>query len=128
MPTEADALNFQQKGKWSAIPRIARTIPFGYKIAEDNKYLLLPIEDELVALEKAKKYLRQYSYREVAQWLTEVTGRYISHMGLKKRVANERRRVNKKTSLEYWSKKLEETRTAIEALEKYRLGAREDFE
>ena len=38
----------------SKIKRKARTIPFGYKLAEDTDYIE-PIESELEALEEAKK-------------------------------------------------------------------------
>ena len=67
------------------IKRKARTIPFGYKLAEDTDYIE-PIESELQALEKAKEYLKTCSLREVAIWLTRKTGRYISYVGLRKRV------------------------------------------
>ena len=52
------------------IKRKARTIPFGYKLAEDTDYIE-PIESELEALEKAKEYLKTCSLREVAIWLTK---------------------------------------------------------
>ena len=67
------------------IKRKARTIPFGYKLAEDTDYLV-PIESELEALEQAKNYLKTCSLREVAIWLPRKTGRYISYVGLNKRV------------------------------------------
>ena len=67
------------------IKRKARTIPFGYKLSEDTDYIE-PIESELQALEKAKEYLKKCSLREVAIWLTKKTGRYISYVGLRKRV------------------------------------------
>lgn len=72
----------------SKIKRKARTIPFGYKLAEDPDYIE-PIESELQALEEAKKFLKTCSYREVAIWLTRKTGRYISYVGLRKRVARD---------------------------------------
>jgi len=71
------------------IPRLSRTIPFGYKVDEEDDGWLQPVPLELQALEKAKKYLKQYSSRQVAAWLTTVTGREISHVGLLKRVKNE---------------------------------------
>tara|TARA_R100000789_G_scaffold57888_1_gene55900 strand:- start:338 stop:640 length:303 start_codon:yes stop_codon:yes gene_type:complete len=67
------------------IKRKARTIPFGYKVDDTGNYLI-PIESELEALEKAKEYLKTCSLREVAIWLTKKTGRYISYVGLRKRV------------------------------------------
>ena len=61
----------------SKIKRKARTIPFGYKLAEDTDYIE-PIESELEALEEAKKFLKTCSYREVAIWLSAKTKRYNS--------------------------------------------------
>ena len=82
--------------QWLPIPKMARTIPFGYVEDPDDSNILRPIKSELDALEKAKKYLGQYSYREISNWLSTQTGRYISHVGLRKRVQDERRR--KKTA------------------------------
>ena len=59
------------------------------KVDEEDEGWLQPVPLELEALEKAKKYLKQYSSRQVAAWLTTVTGREISHVGLLKRVKNE---------------------------------------
>lgn len=77
------------KNTYVKIPRIARTIPFGYELDEDDPQWLKPVPLELEALEKAKQYLKQYSLRQVAAWLTKVTGREISHMGLSKRIKSE---------------------------------------
>ena len=76
---------------WKVIPRIARTIPFGYEAHPTDPDLLVPIVLELEALEKAKRHLKNYSYRDVAKWLEEVTGRYVSHVGLRKRIENDRK-------------------------------------
>ena len=70
------------------IPRKSRVIPFGYSVDDTGK-ILLPIESELLALEKAKNYLKTCSYREVAKWLTATTKRYISYVGLKKRITRD---------------------------------------
>ena len=67
------------------IKRKARTIPFGFKQSSDPKYLE-PIREELDALNQAKEYLKNCSLRETASWLHRKTGRYISHVGLKKRI------------------------------------------
>ena len=71
------------------ILRKSRVIPFGYKVDETGK-LLIPILFELDALEEAKNYLKTCSYREVAKWLHRKTNRYISYVGLKKRVVRDR--------------------------------------
>lgn len=75
----------QQKMETIKIKRRARTIPFGFK-QSDNPDYIEPVKEELEALEQAKKYLKTCSLRETAQWLHRKTGRYISHVGLKKRV------------------------------------------
>ncbi len=66
-----------------------KTIPFGYKVNEEDPTLLDPIPLELEALAKAKEFLKRYKSREVAAWLTKQTGRSISHAGLLKRVRYE---------------------------------------
>lgn len=71
------------------IPRLSRTIPYGYVVDNEDDGWLVPVALELEALEKAKKYLKQYSSRQVAAWITTVTGREISHVGLLKRIKNE---------------------------------------
>ena len=68
------------------IKKRARTIPFGFKQSNDPNYLE-PIKEELQALDQAKDYLKNCSLRETASWLHRKTGRYISHVGLRKRLA-----------------------------------------
>ena len=84
--------DIKEENEWLPVPRIARTVPFGYEVDPEDEDLLLPIKEELDHLEKAKMYLRQYSLREVAAWLSKNTGRYISHLGLQKRIKHERQR------------------------------------
>lgn len=81
------------------IPRLSRTIPYGYVVDSEDDGWLVPVALELEALEKAKKYLKQYSSRQVAAWITTVTGREISHVGLLKRIKNEQS--NKRKSSTY---------------------------
>ena len=78
-------LYYQQKMESIKIKRKARTIPFGFKQSEDPGYLE-PIREELDALRQAREYSKTCSLRETAQWLHRKTGRYISHVGLKKRL------------------------------------------
>ena len=109
--------------EWSRIPRVARTVPFGYKEDPDDADFLLPIKEELDALEQAKQHLKQYSYREVALWLSKETGRYISHMGLKKRIDIERRRKKSATIKRELTRRLEKTIQEIEKIETQRTGS-----
>jgi hypothetical protein len=84
--------------------------------------LLEPILDELEALEVAKKHLLQYSYREVAQWLTRQTGRSLSHTGLKKRIDIERKRKKTITIKRKLAQRLAQTLQEIENLETQKVG------
>ena len=79
-------LYYQQKMEPIKIKRRARTIPFGFKQSSDPNYLD-PIREELDALNQAREYSKTCSLRETASWLHRKTGRYISHVGLKKRLA-----------------------------------------
>ena len=72
----------------------------------------------------ARKYVNQYSYREVANWLTANSGRYISHVGLRKRLANERQRKNTAKSLRKWAEYAETAITKAKEIEEARTGAR----
>ena len=118
--------DLKEDNVWVCIPRVARTIPFGYEINPEDKGILLPIDHELDMLEQAKKYIKQYSYREVANWLTANTGRSISHVGLKKRLDNERQRKNKAGSLRKWADYAKKAIAKAEEIENNRTGAKEN--
>jgi hypothetical protein len=66
--------------------RTSSTIPFGYKLNEDNTELLDVVPEELAALDKIIPMIKDksISLREGSVWLTHETGRSISHTGLKK--------------------------------------------
>jgi hypothetical protein len=120
-----------KKGKereWHVIARVTQMVPFGYEVDPDNDRLLQPIPHELEALELAKRHLKQYSYREVAAWLTTQTGRSITHAGLKKRIEVERRRKKAAAIKRKLAHRLEETLREIERLEQGRVGAYSEYE
>jgi|TARA_A100000172_G_scaffold73340_1_gene54881 hypothetical protein len=123
LPQPTDLKDEEQK-EWSQIPRIARTVPFGYKVNENDNELLDPIPYELEAIELARKYVNQYSYRQVAQWLTKKTGRDISHVGLRKRLMHERQRKNKARTLRKWSEYAKKAIQKAEEIEEGRTGAK----
>ena len=79
-------LYYHQKMEPIKIKKKARTIPFGFKQSQDPDYIE-PIKEELDALRQAREYSKTCSLRETAQWLHRKTGRYISHVGLRKRLA-----------------------------------------
>ena len=118
--------DLKEDDEWVPIPRVARTIPFGYELDPEDNGILLPISHELDMLTQAQKYLKQYSYREVANWLARNTGRDISHVGLKKRLDNERQRKNKAGSLRRWADYAKKAIAKAEEIERTRLGAKQN--
>ena len=67
--------------RWSS-----STIPFGYRLDEGNVELLTPVQEQLEALNKILPMIkdRTISLREGSLYLESITGRKISHNGLKK--------------------------------------------
>ena len=108
---------------WQPVVRIGRTVPFGYEQDPTDLDILQPIVDELELLERAKKYLKQYSYRDVANWLSEQSGRYISHVGLMKRVKLEQKRKRQASNQRYLAERYKEALQKAERLEE-RIGGR----
>lgn len=108
---------------WYPVVRVGRHIPFGYKQDPDDDKVLLPIPEELELLEQAKLYLKEYSLRQVAHWLTEQSGRYISHVGLKKRVSIEKSRKQKADSARRYAKLYKEAARKAKEIDQ-RLGGR----
>ena len=116
--------DIKEENEWVQIPRIARTVPFGYKQNDKDPDILDPIPTELDLLEKARQHVNQYSYREVANWLSANTGRYISHVGLRKRLSNERQRKNQARSLRKWAEYAQTAIAKAQEIEEARTGAK----
>jgi hypothetical protein len=116
--------DIKEENEWVQIPRIARTVPFGYKQNEEDPDILDPIPTELDLLEKARAYTNQYSYREVANWLSTNSGRYISHVGLRKRLQHERKRKNQAKSIRQWAEYAEKAIAKAQEIEEARTGAK----
>ena len=116
--------DIKEENEWVQIPRIARTVPFGYKQNEEDSDILDPIPTELDLLEKARAYTNQYSYREVANWLSTNSGRYISHVGLRKRLQHERQRKNQAKSIRQWAEYAEKAIAKAQKIEEARTGAK----
>ena len=123
LPQPTD-LKDEDENEWIQIPRIARTVPFGYKLNDEDPDLLDPIPFQLEAIEMARKYVKQYSYREVANWLTSKTDRIISHVGLRKRLMYERQRMDKARTLKRWSEYAQKAIEKAKAIEEGRIGAK----
>ena len=120
--------DLKDDNEWMPIPRIARTVPFGYELDPEDNNLLKPIKIELDLLEQARKYIKQYSYREVANWLSKNSGRDISHVGLMKRLKNERKRQNQAISLRRWADYAQKAIQKAEEIEESRTGAKQEPE
>ena len=116
--------DLKEDKEWIQIPRIARIVPFGYKVNEEDSNLLDPIPFELEAIEVARQYVKQYSYRQVANWLTTKTGRDISHVGLRKRLMHERQRKNQARTLRKWSEYAQKAIQKAKTIEESRIGAK----
>ena len=110
--TEADARNAE----------LAMMASAEAKQDAKDKDILIPIRDELVLFEKAKNYLKQYSYRDVANWLSEQSGRYISHVGLMKRVKLDQKRKKDAANQRYFAERYKEAIEKAEKLEKGRFN------
>tara|TARA_R110002153_G_scaffold16771_3_gene58968 strand:+ start:694 stop:1116 length:423 start_codon:yes stop_codon:yes gene_type:complete len=121
-----DPVGLKDDNEWLMIPRISRTIPFGYEVHEDDEDILVPIIEELEALELAKEYLKEYSYREVAGWLSDRTGREISHIGLRKRIQKEKQRKSKAATYKVWLKNYKKALEKLEEIESKRIGAKKE--
>ena len=80
--------------------RSSSTIPFGYKLKEDNK-TLEPIEKEINALKEMKDSVKAgaFSLRGAVEILESQTGRKLSAMGLKKIMDKDKSKEQPKPSL-----------------------------
>jgi len=103
--------------EWQPVVRVGRHVPFGYRQDPDDCDILLPIPEELELFEKAKKFIKQYSYREVSAWLSTQSGKYISHVGLYKRVKIEQQRKNEASTQRYLAQRYKEALQKAENLE-----------
>ena len=95
-----------------------------YEKNEEDPDILNPIPFELEAIEMARKYVKQYSFRQVANWVTQKTGREISHVGLRKRLMHEQQRKNKARTLKRWSEYAQKAIEKAKAIEESRIGAK----
>ena len=125
-PTKVDwQIPLQGKlGEWYPVIRVGRHVPFGYEQDKEDDMLLIPIPEELELLEKAKKFLKDYSVRQVAKWLSDQSGRSISHVGLYKRVRMEEKRRRASSNYRQYAKKYKEAARKSKKIEEERLGGK----
>jgi hypothetical protein len=113
---------------WKVVVRVGRHVPFGYRQHPDDCDILLPIPEELELFEKAKEFLKRYSYREVSAWLSTQSGRYISHVGLYKRVKIEQKRKTEASTQRYLAQRYKEALEKAERLEGRQLGQKDPLD
>jgi hypothetical protein len=72
--------------------RSSSTIPFGYKLSEEDSSYLEEIPEQLSVLKDISSLVKEkvLSLREGSAWIEHKTGRRLSHVGLKKIIDNER--------------------------------------
>jgi hypothetical protein len=104
--------------------RCSRIVPFGYKEDPEDPDILLPVEEELIYLEEAKKHLKNYSLRDVATWLSAKSGRSISHVGLDRRIKAEQEKEKEYVNAKRLAKKFKDAYTKAKRIEATRLGKR----
>lgn len=103
--------------KYDPIRLFGINVQWGYERDPTNKNMLLPIDEQLDALAEAKKYLKTCSIRDVAAWLTERTGRPISHTALHRRIQTDERRRRRDAGKKAWRTRFVKEHTATEAKE-----------
>ena len=66
--------------------RTSSTVPFGYKLTENDDHYMEPVEKQLEALQAVEEMVvnEELSLRDGCYWLENHTGRKISPAGLKK--------------------------------------------
>jgi uncharacterized membrane protein YccF (DUF307 family) len=71
--------------------RLYRTVPFGWKLIDENH--LEDIPEQIEALEKAKWYIKAgYTLKSTRDWLVSVTNREITVPGMIVAIKNVRHR------------------------------------
>lgn len=101
-------------------------IPWGYKESDDPN-LFEPIVEELTYLEHAKTHLLEhYGYKKTAEWLTKISGKYISRRSLHRRLAIEEKNASKE---KYYKKICENLEKAKKNYETYshRIGGTSSY-
>lgn len=62
------------------------TVPYGYSRSEENPRVLVPDTKRLELIDEAFTWLdKNFSFRDVAAWLSSASGVHVSHSSLYKR-------------------------------------------
>ena len=105
------------KKTWYPVVRVGRKIPFGYEQDPNDEDILLPIPEQLELYEDAKKHLKKYSYRDVANWLTTQSGRDIRYVAMNERVNRESRLKKDLANQRYYAQRYKEASDKAKKIE-----------
>lgn len=64
--------------------RSTRDIPWGYRISDEDEWMLEPIDEHFELLVEAKHSLAECTYNELSDWLTVESGVSVSPEGVRK--------------------------------------------
>jgi len=80
------------------IRRISRTLPWGYRVSEDDTDLLEPVPELMRLLDIAERawFAGTSSQVDIARWLSAKSGVPISRVGLKKRLEKTAKSIKKR--------------------------------
>lgn len=129
LPAEDDYTEdglLKESFQWKSIPWLPafrKSVPFGYKVREDDPYILDPIPFELEVLELARQHVKKYSYATVAQWVSELTGRKINYNSLWRRFQNDKQKDKKARAIRKWAARYKRAILAAEKVESEEVGA-----
>jgi hypothetical protein len=75
----------KKRRSWPTRELKGRTIPYGWCLPDPDSKLLQPVVQELELLEEAIAHLANGTStdRKLATWINGLTGRSLSHMGLR---------------------------------------------
>ena len=106
-----------KKKVWYPVVRVGYSIPFGYYQDPDDADILIPIPEELELYEQAKKHLKNYTYKDVAAWLTTRSGRKIGPSALHERIAREKQNARDFANATYYAKRYKEASDKAKKIE-----------
>ena len=105
------------KKTWYPVVRVGRKIPFGYEQDPNDEDILLPIPEQLELYEDAKKHLKKYSYRDVANCLNTQSRIDISYVALNERVNRESRLKKDLANQRYYAQRYKEASDKAKKIE-----------
>jgi len=109
--------------EWVKIVRPTKHLPpFGYTKDPNDSNILIPIPKQLEALEMAKKLLSTYSYDNVAEWVSQTSGKKIRGSSLRRRLSIESKDAKEYHQYRFFQERAEEAGRKAKEIEDNFLG------